>query len=140
MSPSADDKSVVDRILDAGFYAPLGFLISGDQVCDEVVVAGRKQVAFARSLGRAALAGFNRGPKAPDSQNADTQNADTQNADTQNADAPSAEVAGYDAMTARDIVVVLKTATLEETRWIKARETAGKGRVSILRAADKRLD
>lgn len=119
MSSSDDDKSVIDRILDAGLYAPLGFLISRDQVCDEVVVAGRKQVAFARSLGRAALAGFAREPKA---------------------EVQSAEIEGYDAMTAREVVTLLKTATTEQTRWIKSRETAGKARVSILRAADKVLD
>ena len=60
MNPTGGDKSVIDRMLDAGVFAPLGLLITRDQVRDDVVAAGRKQVAFARSLGRAALQGFTR--------------------------------------------------------------------------------
>ena len=125
MNPTGADKSAIDRILDAGVFAPLGLLITRDQVRDDVVAAGRKQVAFARSLGRAALQGFTRSaPAAPATPSAPV----------------VVEVPGYDTMSARDVVTLLKAATTAQAQWIKAHESAGQGRVTILRAADSVLD
>jgi len=124
VNPTGGDKSVIDRMLDAGVFAPLGLLITRDQVREDVVAAGRKQVAFARSLGRAALQGFTRGTSAAPA-------------------TPTApvvvEVPGYDTMTARDVVMLLKAATTAQAQWIKSHESAGKRRVTILRAADNVL-
>lgn len=130
MSPSSADRSAIDRLLDAGVYAPVGFFVTRDQVCDDVVSAGRKQVAFARSLGKAALNGFVRGAAS----------AATSEPAANSASAPAVQVPDYDTMTARDIVSLLKTATVEQRQWIESHESAGKRRVTILRAVDSVLD
>ena len=128
MSSSAADKSPIERVLDAGVYRPLGFLITRDQDCDDLALAGRKQVAFARSLGRAALKGISRGLRAPEPVSGPVPVPE----DTP---APAAFIEGYGDMTARDIITRLRTATPEQAQWVSTQETAGKQRVTVLRAA-----
>jgi hypothetical protein len=43
-------------------------------------------------------------------------------------------------MTARDIVALLRICEPAQALWIKSQETAGKQRVTVLRAADAHLD
>lgn len=128
MNPASAGKSAIDRALDAGVYAPIGFLIRRTEVCDDAVAAGRKQVAFARSLGRAALKGFARGTTPAASAKAPAK-----------APVVSAAVPDYDAMSAREVLAFVKTAPVEQLRWIQTRESAGKNRVTVQRAIDSRL-
>ena len=122
VNAGSGEKSVIERMLDAGLYAPLGFLLTRDETIDGLAAAGREQIAFSRSLGRAALKGLARGTKPA-------------------AAGPPADelVEGYDDLTARDIVAVLAECSAAQARWIRDRESAGKARVTVLRAADRSL-
>ena len=144
MSPSASDKSTIDRILDAGVFVPIGFLVTRDATSGELAKVGRKQVAFARSLGRAALKGMSRGIRPSQATSAATPApatpVPTTPAPATPAPATPVVVEGYSDMLARDIIAMVRTSTPEQAQWIKVQETAGKKRVTVLRAADERLD
>ena len=149
MSPSASDKSTIDRILDAGVFVPIGFLVTRDATSGELAKVGRKQVAFARSLGRAALKGMSRGIRPSQATSAatpapatpvPTTPAPATPAPATPAPATPVVVEGYSDMLARDIIAMVRTSTPEQAQWIKVQETAGKKRVTVLRAADERLD
>ncbi len=138
MSASGNDKSVVDRLLDAGVYAPLGFALTRSETLDDLAATGRKQIAFTRSLGRAAIKGLARGART--SQAGQGAEQATETADTAvETIAETGEVAGYDDLSAREIVALLNTCIEPQARWIRDREQAGKGRVTVLRAAERRL-
>jgi len=134
MSPSASDKSTFDRILDAGVFAPIGFLVTRGATSGDLAKVGRKQVAFARSLGRAALKGVSRGIRPSQATSA------AKPAPAKPAPAKPAAVEGYSDMLARDIIALVRTGTPEQAQWIKAQENAGKQRVTVLRAVDRLLD
>ena len=141
MSPSASDKSTIDRILDAGVFAPIGFLVTGDARCGNLAQVGRKQVAFARSLGRAALKGVSQGMRPGETTSAAAPTpAPTTAVRSMPQAPPEAAVEGYNGMTARDIIALVRASAPEQAQWIKSQETAGKQRVTVLRAVDKRLD
>ena len=132
MSRSASDKSTFDRILDAGCFAPIGFLVTRDARCSNLAEVGRKQVTFARSLGRAALKGVSRGMRPSEATSAATP--------TPGPTVAEFAVEGYSDMTARDIIAMVRTSAPEQAQWIRSQEGAGKQRVTVLRAADTRLD
>ena len=141
MSPVGGDKSTFDRILDAGVFVPVGFLVTRHASRDDLAKAGRKQVAFARSLGRAAIKSVRRG-RGP-AQTAPTVTPTQPSASTTSSNsrtAPPLGVDGYDEMTARDIVALQRTCEPAQALWIKSQETAGKQRVTVLRAAQAHLD
>jgi hypothetical protein len=140
VSPSASGKSTIDRILDAGVFAPIGFLVTRDAKSGELAKAGRKQVAFARSLGRAALKGVSRGIRPSQAMSVATPTAPATPTVETPAPATPIGVEGYSEMLARDIITMVRTGTPEQAEWIKAQETAGKKRVTVLRAAQARLD
>lgn len=50
-----EESSPLDKALDLGVFAPLGFALEFRRVVPELAEAGRRQVAFSRSLGQAAL-------------------------------------------------------------------------------------
>jgi len=47
--------SNVERLLEAGLFAPLGFVLKRREVVPELAKAGRQQISFCQSLGKAAL-------------------------------------------------------------------------------------
>ena len=141
MSPAGSDKSTFDRILDAGVFVPVGFLVTRNASRDDLAKAGRKQVAFARSLGRAAIKsvrGGRRPGQAVPTVTSTRPSASTSSSNSQTA--PPLGVDGYNDMTARDIVALLRICEPAQALWIKSQETAGKQRVTVLRAADAHLD
>ncbi len=54
-SASETERSPIEKALDVGVYAPLGFALEFRRLVPELAEAGRQQVAFSRSLGKAAL-------------------------------------------------------------------------------------
>ena len=52
---SETERSPIEKALDVGVYAPLGFALEFRRLVPELAEAGRQQVAFSRSLGKAAL-------------------------------------------------------------------------------------
>ena len=144
MSGSSAEKSAFDRLLDAGVYAPLGFLLTRNKTGADLTEAGRKQVAFTRSLGRAALQGLVR------SRTESTDSGVTDNRPTQSVSDPTdhpvaaakipAPIEGYETMTAREVVALLTSCEQPQVQWILDCELAGKNRVTITRAATKALD
>ena len=129
-----DQKSQVERLLDVAVYAPLGFLLTRDQAIADMATAGRKQIAFSRSLGRAALKGLSRGVQ-PSPASASPTPA---KAPSEPEAVANSKVDGYSAMTAKQVIARVATCTPAEASWIRAEETAGKNRVTVLRALDAR--
>lgn len=126
----AGDKSQVDRLLDAGLFAPLGFLLTRDETIADLAAAGRKQVAFSRSLGRAALKGITKGTQAS--------SASAKPASKPEPSAESVAVDGYRTMTARQVVALAASCSDAQASWIRSEESQGKNRVTIMRALDAR--
>jgi len=125
VNPS-ESSSPLRRLLDAGLYAPLGFLLSSDEVVADLAAAGRKQVAFSRSLGRAALRGLTK-PAAP---------ATTASVGHSLTKVNPQPVAGYAEMTAREVVALIATCSDSQRTWIRNAESAGKQRVTVMRAIE----
>lgn len=195
MRPSDDARARLERLLEVGVYAPVGFLVTQSKTVPELAKAGRKQIAFARSLGQAAIktlvrsvrsdepdaldpepldsvaddpapegvaggdmvgpeAGESAAPSvapvsaaddvdAPDSPSEPPTSASPPTPEPQPdidldgapSGADSAEIEGYDDLTAREIIEILRTAGPRRGRWVHDRESAQKGRVTVLRAA-----
>jgi hypothetical protein len=51
----SDPKRPIDHLLDLAFYAPLGFVLSLDEVVPQLVEKGHQQVAMARMFGQFAV-------------------------------------------------------------------------------------
>lgn len=115
--------SAIDLALDLVVFAPLGFLLDSQKFIPELAQAGRRQVAFSQSLGRAAIHGLTKGLGA------------TRTAATPTPASVRGEVDGYDAMTARDVVALLADADDATCAWIEKYESTNKARVTVLRAA-----
>jgi len=132
VNPPAAKKSALDRLLDAGVFAPLGYVLRRNEVRDDLAAAGRQQIAFARSLGRAALKNMNRGETTPAPPKPRTRPVEPE---------PVVEaVAGYGDMSAKQIAALLRSATPDQARWIMAEESSGKQRVTVLRPAAALLE
>lgn len=142
-----DRRHPFDKALDLGVFAPLGFALEFRRVVPELAEAGRKQVAFSRSLGKAALntiaraaadRGAARAGSAPASNGAaaPTTPREAASAPKTAPAAPTASgaVAGYDEMTAKEIIALARDASAKQRSWMRAQEEAGKARVTVLRA------
>jgi len=146
VSSPASEKSPFERLLDAGVYAPLGYVLRRTEVKQDLASAGRKQVAFARSLGKAALSSLRRGvgepkadtPSAKPSRPAAAEAAATAPLPAEPVD--STEVDGYAEMTARELIALMAGTTAAQAQWILDQENDGKKRVTVIRAATARLD
>jgi len=196
VSGDDDDKTRLERLLEAGVYAPVGFLVTRSKTVPDLAKAGRKQIAFAQSLGRAALRTLARGARrdpgaapggpserAPvpssaaaasprsavdeddvvEKSGAGTSEGSEHAESVARAEPPApagepvepkasvgteespdqveaAAIEGYDDLTAREIIELIKTGDAARSQWVHDRETAGKGRVTVLRAASRELD
>ena len=67
MSDEPSPAEVLKRLVEIGIYAPVGFLLRPEETVAELAEAGRKQLAFSRSLGRAAIQGIARGMRSESS-------------------------------------------------------------------------
>ena len=131
MKPTRDDtagesQSRIDRILDLGLYAPIGLFSSSGDVVHDLAEQGRKQIAFSRSLGRAALRAV-----ATSRSTAPATVTLTPEPSVEPSDPP---IADYPSLTAREIIALIPSCTPEERAGIEAAERAGKARVTVLRA------
>lgn len=160
---AASDKSGVERLLDVALYAPLGFALSADDTVAQLAAKGRKQIAFSRTLGKAALRGLARNgapsaaspaggatkkappaskkakapmakkSKAPASPKPSKTGAASKKAETAK---KATSIAGYDDMTAREIITLVPTLSSAQASWVRTQEASGKARVTVLRALD----
>ena len=130
-----DEKSPIDRVLDATLFAPLGFLLTRDETFETLAAAGRKQIAFSRSLGRAALKGIARGAQGPEGGPTPAPKAKASGPDRTK---PGATVDGFAEMTAKEVIAFIATCSDAEAMFIREAELAGKNRVTVVRALDAR--
>lgn len=119
-------KSPLDLALDIGVFAPLGFALEFRRILPELAEAGRRQLAFSQTLGRAALTSVARAASSQSKQV------------SARGPAPTAAVPGYDDLTAREIVALLDEADDARVEWIASREADRKARVTVIRAAAAR--
>ncbi len=125
-------KTPLDHLLDFGVFAPLGFALEFRRVLPELAQAGRRQIAFSQTLGRAALNGVTRGRPEPATRAEPS-------APPSRSSTPSRAVDGYRGLSARDIVALVRHADLGQVEWIMAYEAEHKARVTVMRAAEQRL-
>lgn len=147
MSPAAtgtstSDRSPIERALDVGVYAPLGFALEFRRLVPELAEAGRQQVAFSRSLGKAALstlgkAAAARNSEAPSNAAAPAKKAAAKKPAAKKAAAKkpaSGVIDGYDGLTAREIIALSAAATAPQRTWMLKQEQGGKKRKTVLKA------
>ena len=126
MTEPATERSPLERLLDVSIFAPLGFVLTCDETIAELATAGRKQLAFSRSLGRAALSTIAKGSTARRGRTTVRSEA-------------AEPLPDYDSLTARTIVDRLPDCSEEQLHTLREREVGGKNRVTVLRAIDARL-
>lgn len=123
-------RSLQEPVLELMRIALRGPTNAGQQAtqrCVDLVADLERQLPMARSLGRMALRA------------AGTKNQRSASATgTPDKAVPTGAVEGYDGLTARDVIAIVRVAAPETVGWISAHETEGKGRVTILRAAQAR--
>ncbi|MEM7092924.1 MAG: hypothetical protein AAF567_07970 [Actinomycetota bacterium] len=139
----SEERSPVDRLLDVAVYAPLGLALDFRRVVPELAQAGRRQVAFSRSLGKAALSTIGKAAAArggeptsktgasstkPDASTTPTDSSTPANADDR------AVIEGYDGLNAREIIALSSAASPAQRRWMRQREAANKKRKTVLQA------
>lgn len=122
-SAKGDDQSPLDRLLELGVFAPIGLVLELPRLLPDLVESGRKQIVFSQSLGRAAIRTIARGAQ-----------RDTKPSPSGREGASTGPVDGYDSMTAREVVALLRRADPPTVAWVSRREREGKQRVTVLRA------
>lgn len=138
--------SVIDRLLEAGVFAPLGFVLKRHEVVPELAKAGRQQIAFCQSLGKAALSTLLKQQEGTVKQQEGTtpKEAPAKDIKRPTSTAPSKSsnvaIAGYESLTAREIIAMVPGCSAEQAAWIRSAESTGKKRVTIMRALDARDD
>lgn len=142
MSPSAGEdegkqasgssSSPLERLVELGVYAPLGLLANKDQVVSDLIEQGRKQAAFSRSLGRAALKAIS--SASPQKRASAAASAVPTRSKKAAPAAQTGAIDDYESLTAREIIAGVPSYTPEQRAWIAKTERAGKGRVTVLRA------
>lgn len=140
MSDQGQQRTPIDRLLDVGVFAPLGLVLQRHELLEQLAEAGRKQVAFSRSLGRAALKTLAKGATAKQASSTRAKAPGDAGAAPGTAGAKQVPVADlipeYETLTARQVIARIGTSNKAERNWIRTRETAGKNRVTVLRALD----
>jgi hypothetical protein len=137
-----DPPSTARRLLDVGVFAPLGFVLEYRSMVPKLSEAGRRQIAFTQSLGRAALRTIarrttSRVGSAP-VREVTGPDSGTVPAPVDEVPREEAAVEGYDTMTARDIIVLIEASGTARVEWIASRESIAKKRVTVLRAVESR--
>lgn len=148
-SGSKDQPSTpLDRLLDLGVYAPLGLALEFQRLFPELAEAGRKQVNFSRSLGKAALgtvmASRNSGARTASAKNsspsekASEAQAKSPKTDKRASSKSTVGIDGYGGLTAKDVIAIVRVSDEDTLAWIVRTESAAKSRVTVLRAVDRR--
>lgn len=141
-----DPKSPAEELVDLVVFGPLGLALEYLERFPDFVQRGRKQANFAQSIGKMALGGFARRPaptrtstpakasEVPKRQApAPSTPVETQ-ADEPLAGSTDEPLPGYAAMTAREVIAAVEGLSLQALTALEAAETAGKNRVTVLRA------
>ncbi len=148
MSDPARPRSVRSSLADALIFAPIGFWLDANRATSDLAAAGRKQVTFSRSLGKVALRTIESAVRSANPPDSDGEPPDSDAATDSDRDvdpgpgvsaAALYAVAGYGDLTARQVVELVRDAPIDTVRWVHAVERSAKKRVTILRAAAKRL-
>lgn len=137
---SDDDKSPLERAIDFAVFAPLGFALEFRRLVPELAEAGRRQVAFSRSLGKAALSSVAKAAERR-TNTSHAASAPSPPSPSPRAESPaaSAAVAGYDDMTAREIIDLARDAAEASVAWMRDQEMAGKRRKTVLSALERAI-
>lgn len=123
---SAEDRIL--RLAHKVMCAPLARYVDTTAATPSLTPEGKKQLAMARTLGRVTL----RAAQAPRSPAATAAKPAKESAHV------NGSIAGYEELTAREIIALVKNADRATARWIRAAEEQGKQRVTVLRALDNR--
>ncbi len=139
----SDEKELADKALDLFLYVPVGIAYEVADAIPRLARRGRGQVGLARLVGNAAA---NRGQSELHKlagtafsviggllDEEPTTNAGPAGS---NASVP----AGYDDMTAAEVVAALDGCSPAQLRAVSARERSGKNRITVLRRVDELLD
>ena len=119
--PTRSARTIVDRILDVGVFAPLGMLLERDRLLGELAAAGRKQVEFSRSLGRVALRTISsrgapsRGARSATDRVAPAPAEDRAPAEPTSTTTPS-WASHYSSMSAREILAAVESGSPDDLR------------------------
>ena len=141
------EERPVDQVLDLLVYAPIGFALEARELLPQLADRGRGQVALMRLAGRMAA------QQAPDGDVSETVRQGvtavldglsmllgTDEMEPGSAAAPTgAPLAGYDAMTAREIVTSLGGCSRDELADVLAYEHANRGRSTVINRAEQLL-
>lgn len=154
--PSDEERNPFDRLLDVSVYAPLGFALEFRRLVPELAEAGRRQIEFSRSLGRAALRTMARSGATAAQGSARAARNDAVPSSARSGPAqphaapPSAppippsdveaSVEGFDTMNARTAIAQARRATAAQLAWMRERELATKKRTTVLDAIERASD
>ena len=141
-SGAGDARNPLDRLLDVGVYAPLGFALEFRRLVPELAEAGRRQVAFSRSLGKAALRTMSASAKAQAARSTTSEASASHDQSPTPAEAATTvaeAVADYASMTARHIIDLVDDLSPAQVDWLREAERAGKARKTVLAAVERAL-
>ena len=126
-------RTPVEQLLDLWFYAPVGFLLDYRRVIPELAQHGRSQIDFSRSLGRAAIRTVAKSGR-------EQVVARPERAKRASPSSPMPEteaVAGYDDMTAKQVLEILPDTSVAGRRWMLQRERAAKQRKTVIAGLER---
>lgn len=155
MAADAGRDDPVERLLDLFLYAPIGLLATANDDLDEYVRKGRERAAAARMVGEFALRGVDErigrsisdveamarsflGVVLENAAPARRRASDPQPAEPSTSDDTIATasvddlIAGYDSMTARQVLAALDGLDADELRRIEEHEAARRNRSTVL--------
>lgn len=160
MPESEQNTPSVEELIDFAVYAPIGLALHCLENYPELVERGKRQIGFARSIGKMAFAAANAassgrgGSSSADAERAGArQKSDppAKKATTKRATKPEASKAGskktaaasdasFDPAnhTAKEVIAKVQKLTTRELASLEKAEKAGKARVTVLRAITAR--
>lgn len=132
----ATPNGPLDDLVDKAIFAPLGLALEYRRLAPELAETGRKQVQFARTLGKAALKTMTAAASAGTGEPAKKAPASTarpaKKSPSKAGAGTKSVVEGYDAMTAKEIIAFAADASSGEIAWMLEQEQAGKQRKTVL--------
>ena len=145
-----DDQGPLDQLVDLFVYAPVGLLLEYQDLLPKLIKRGRSQVQIARLFGTMAA---KQGQRTVNSRidgvvgtATDTVARSITDLGTRVGLAPDTAasgreeplpIAGYDSLPAKEIVVLLSDLSPTQRARVRAHESAGRGRKTILAKLDR---
>jgi hypothetical protein len=144
----AEERPLVDEVLDYAFYAPLGMALSIVEDLPALVARGRRQVegqfGVARFVGKIALSQLRNRVDAfletsdpvvttpRPTESVKSEPSEGRRAAAARVASEDLAIAGYDSLAASQVVARLATLDVDELRAIRSYERATRGRQTIL--------